>query len=502
MKFFKKNIIANPEIIKAIQKREMKTENLINKFRLAFVVIIMGIDFINIYMLYYGTEITTIRNFDIVLSIIMFSIITFIHFASLHKKYQPWLKYFTVTNDLVIAFVFVYSMLFIIKIDLVVGKLVFLLIGSIVFLFFNSLSIIRSSKPVVIYSGFLTLILNAGLYILAREIEMPLYYTSSFIIIFTVLNIWVSDHIINFLIVNNKLNLAYDDLKQANNFIQQRNDEIEDKNKQITDSINYASRIQTAMLPAQKLLDRFFPQHFILYKPRDIVSGDFYWVAEVNKSRIIAIADCTGHGVPGAFVSILGISMLNDIIRKKNTPQANQILHQLRIRIKDSLQQTETIYKTKGRLSAYQTVKDGLDIALCIIDTETNQLQFAGANSPLYIIRNQQCPENITTGLSSELIHIKGDRQPIGVYLKELPFTNHEIQIQKGDILYMFSDGFIDQFGGEKAGKFYSKRFQEILLSIHTEPIKKQKQILEQTFNEWKGKLDQIDDVLVMGIRI
>ncbi len=223
------------------------------------------------------------------------------------------------------------------------------------------------------------------------------------------------------------------------------------------------------------------PEHFILFKPRDIVSGDFYWTTRKENKLIIAAADCTGHGVPGAFMSMLGIASLSEIVNKNREEKASEILNKLRDNVKATLSQT----------SEANSAKDGMDIALCVIDYDTMTIQYAGAYNPLIIIRD------------NGMIQYKADRMPIGVYLREKDsFTNHEIEVKKNDIIYMYSDGYVDQFGGEKGQKFSSKKFKELLLEIHNEPLIKQEELLNDKFFEWKGQSNQIDDVLVFGGKI
>ncbi len=277
-----------------------------------------------------------------------------------------------------------------------------------------------------------------------------------------------------------ELHVTNEKLNDTLEIVNQQKSEIQVAHTHIQDSINYANRIQTAVLPSEKLFEEIFPEHFIVFKPRDIVSGDFYWIQKVNKHILIAAADCTGHGVPGAFMSMLGISFLNEIVIKHEVQQANQVLEELRNKIKTTLDQTGKKCESK----------DGMDIAFCGINTETYELQYAGAYTPMYIVRN------------NDLIEYKANRQPIGIYVKEKPFTNHTFQLQKGDKLYIFSDGYIDQFGGEKERKFLSNRFKKLILSVQAKNMHEQKQILEQTFIDWKGDHKQLDDVLVMGIKI
>ncbi len=266
-------------------------------------------------------------------------------------------------------------------------------------------------------------------------------------------------------------------------------DKLSEKNKEITDSINYARRIQTAVLPRKAFAQKLLPDHFILFKPKDIVSGDFYWLTKVDKKIIVAAADCTGHGVPGGFMSMLGISFLNKIVSEKSIVKSNEILDTLRENIIKALQQTTDI----------EGSKDGMDIALSIIDYETNTLYFSGANNPLYLIRN------------NELTAYRGDKMPIAIYPKIKPFEHHEIKIQKNDAIYMFSDGYADQFGGQKSRKFMTKRFKNLLLHIYNEKMNEQKTILNQKIEKWmsypdtsnnKNNHEQIDDILVIGVRI
>jgi serine phosphatase RsbU (regulator of sigma subunit)/ActR/RegA family two-component response regulator len=286
---------------------------------------------------------------------------------------------------------------------------------------------------------------------------------------------------------------AFRMLEESNKQITEQKKEIElqrdiatNQKKKITDSIYYAKRIQNAVLPPVTAFEKVLPEHFLLYRPRDIVSGDFYWMTEKEGIVIIAAADCTGHGVPGAFMSMLGIAYLNDIVNKIafnkhiRSLQANEILNQLREHVITSLHQTGKSTETK----------DGMDIALCIIDFEHKLLQYAGAHNPVYIIRK------------GELTHIEADKMPIGIYrTANVPFSNHEIKLEKDDLIYIFSDGYYDQFGGQTNTKMFSQRFRKYLLEIHDKPLKEQKQLLEDYYETWKGSNEQVDDVMVLGFR-
>lgn len=271
-------------------------------------------------------------------------------------------------------------------------------------------------------------------------------------------------------------------LSDINRSLQKAYLEIEEQKKHIEDSIHYARRIQNAILPPDEFVNALLPDAFVLYKPKDIVSGDFYWMAQKDGKAIVAAVDCTGHGVPGAFMSIVGNNQLNFAINVKNVIRPDEILNALNEGVTRSLRQT--------RLSS--SVKDGMDISLITIDFKNLKLNFAGGYNPLFIIRND------------DLIQLKADKFPIGGYMGEQlkNFTNNEMDLQKGDVLYLFSDGYADQFGGTDDSKFMIKRFRDLLLKIHKEPMNEQKDILNQIHEDWRGSTVQIDDILVIGIRI
>lgn len=271
------------------------------------------------------------------------------------------------------------------------------------------------------------------------------------------------------------------DLKQAYGV-------IADKNKSITDSINYAKRIQQSFLSSEDTLNKTLKNYFILYKPRDIVSGDFYWAFDLPDRVIIACADSTGHGIPGAFMSLIGISLLNEISHSKNIVEPAKILDELRRIIICALNPEQV--DSGG--------KDGMDISLISIfknpDSDNVKIHFSGANNAIYIISSENNMANF--------MEFKSDKQPVGFYSNMKPFTHQEIIVKKGDIIYMGTDGFADQFGGIKGKKFMSKQLKKKLTSIHSLPLKEQENILESAFQDWKGDLEQVDDVTVMGIRI
>jgi serine phosphatase RsbU (regulator of sigma subunit) len=271
------------------------------------------------------------------------------------------------------------------------------------------------------------------------------------------------------------------DLELTNTEVLKQKDIIEQKNQSITDSIQYASRIQTAVLPPLSFLTDWGIENFILYKPKDIVSGDFYWGVKKTGKIIVAAGDCTGHGVPGAFMSMLGHAFLDEIINTREIENAATVLNILRDDIIDTLKQKGTTGEAR----------DGMDISLIILDPETGKLDYAGANNPLYIIRD------------GKLLKYQADRMPIGIhFISFTPFTNRNIEIKKGDYIYLFSDGFADQFGGPKGKKFMYKPFQDLLLRNHSKPMELQKEILVNTFEKWKGDREQVDDVMIIGMHV
>jgi len=250
--------------------------------------------------------------------------------------------------------------------------------------------------------------------------------------------------------------------------------------REIAESLKYASYIQQALFPNEALISRLMPEHFIYYQPREMVSGDFYYVSGHQNMVFLAVGDCTGHGVPGAFMSLLGITFLNQVISRGNIHGAASILNLLREFVMHALSQTGEDTEQK----------DGIDLALCILDSRTNEMDFAGAFNPVYIVRNQH------------LYEIAGDKMPVGVGAEEeKAFTSHTFALEDQDTLYLFTDGYADQFGGKGGKKFKYKSFRELLLNGSQLTMPEQKNRLMTTFNDWKGNQRQLDDVLVCGFR-
>jgi serine phosphatase RsbU (regulator of sigma subunit) len=258
-------------------------------------------------------------------------------------------------------------------------------------------------------------------------------------------------------------------------------DEISAQKKAMTDSIRYASRLQSALQPESKSLSKIFSHYFILNKPKDVVSGDFYWFFTKEDKTVVAVADSTGHGVPGAFMSLLGMEFLEETVLNLGITQPDKILDNLR----------DHIIKSMGQTGKDGESHDGMDIALISIDMANYSLQYAGAWHPLLIIRN------------NNIIEIKGDRMPLGYQMRtDKPFTNHDMQIKPNDSIYLFTDGYPDQFGWRTGKKFCMHNFRELLLSIQNVPMKAQKILLENNLKNWMGDLEQVDDIMVIGLQI
>ncbi len=277
---------------------------------------------------------------------------------------------------------------------------------------------------------------------------------------------------------NRTISLQKDEIEKQRDIAAAQRDQIAYQKKHITDSIMYAKRIQTALIPSLELFSDKL-QHFVLYKPLAIVSGDFYWVSSQGNVQIIISADCTGHGVPGAFMSMLGVTMLNEIVNGKHIIMPDQILENLR----------QGVIKSLNQVAEEDSIKDGMDIAVCVVDFDKSLLWYAGANSPLYLVRG------------GELIHYRADKMPVAIHYKMGPFTLNKIDLQKGDAFYIFSDGYADQFGGPKQKKYMSMQLKETLVAMAGKPMLEQGERLNEIFEEWKGDNSQVDDVTLIGVR-
>lgn len=321
-----------------------------------------------------------------------------------------------------------------------------------IFLGFNQIGQAHSAEVILTNGGLLTISVLV-VYVVLKAVRMRLH-KKEFISRFT-------------------LNIAMDELQQKNQIISK-------KSSKITKSINYAKRIQEAILPKEEKLEKNFSNHFIYFQPKDIVSGDFYWFAEKDGKFFVTAADCTGHGVPGALMSMIGVELLNKIVFAEDISSPDKILNKLHQQIRKTLKQQQS------------NNRDGMDMALCVIDRQEQKLEFAGAKNPLIYVRK------------GKFRRIKGDKMPIGGVQKEQVrnFQNHSLPFDEHTSIYMFSDGFQDQFGGKEGRKFYSRRFLKLLEYLSQKPMAVQKSILQERFKKWRANsYRQVDDVLVMGLK-
>ncbi|HXB13197.1 MAG TPA: SpoIIE family protein phosphatase, partial [Bacteroidia bacterium] len=295
-----------------------------------------------------------------------------------------------------------------------------------------------------------------------------------------------------------------EEVEKQKTLVEQQKLIVEEKNKDILDSITYAKRLQDAILPPLSIIKQYLPESFVMYKPKDIVAGDFYWlerVTSLNLSQgrdyerskpdmpsplgegkdeviLIAAADCTGHGVPGALVSVVCSNALNRTVKEFKITEPGKILDKVRELVLETFEKSE------------DNVQDGMDISLCCINTSTNEVQWSGANNSLWYIQNNEMKE------------LAPNKQPIGKYYNATAFNTHNLKLQKGDTMYLFTDGYADQFGGEKGKKFKYKQLEQLIMSNRQLNMEEQKNVLERKLEEWKGGLEQVDDVLVIGVRV
>ena len=282
-------------------------------------------------------------------------------------------------------------------------------------------------------------------------------------------------------ILEQKVKERTEEVVRQKDEIDKQKSKLEELYTDVTDSIRYAKRLQDSILPPDRYIKKLFPSSFVLFKPKDIVSGDFYWVHNIKDEMIFASVDCTGHGVPGAFMSLVGANGLKSAVTEHSLAQTGPILDDLNKYASESLNKT-------GDENA---IRDGMDISICSLNRKKNKIQFSGAYNPLYLIRD------------NELQIFKTDKFAIGSFEPGTKnYQTFSLDVKKGDIIYLFSDGYADQFGGLKGKKFMYRQFKETLLAICHEPMETQKVLLDQKIEAWRGSLDQIDDILVMGVKV
>ncbi len=485
----------------SFQSREMKIENIINRFRLGFfliaVVFNLSAYFVNTKGYYHDID---IHNSFYVLLLFLPALII-IHYISNRGKYYPWLKFATVTLDLTVLFLVALLMLNSASALIHLTKTDYVLLMSIVFIFFSLLSALRLNHTVILISALLALTYNTILYLSLDKFLMIGLFVVFILAIIHVFILWVSNYILHYFLLSNKIHSAYNDIKEAHSQISHQNEEITTQKEEInnhllnletaytelSDSIIYAKKIQNVLINNAEPLKEMTADHFIYFKPKSIVSGDFFWTSRLGNQWILALADCTGHGVPGAFMTMLGTSLLNEIVNKNKKTEPDKILNQLRVNIIETLHQDGKLYQPK----------DGMDMLVLRIDKDNNELLFSGANNSVcYIPR-------VTNSENADIVEFKGDRMPISYHYKMHRYSQLKISYEKGDKLYLYTDGYIDQFGGPNGKKFKSVPFKRMLLNNHAQSMTEQKKILNDTMENWlKRKYEQIDDITVIGLEL
>lgn len=437
---------------------------------------------------------------SIILWVFLFGLAILTQYLLKQKKWQGILRYLTLSLDLFLLYGIAAIVLNNYEIT-GISKDTLLFSFSFLILFINFLSVFRINKHVVIYGFLLALIGNVTMYFLFNGALVNTIVTSVFIGLASFCNIRILFYVRGYWRMKSNLQKAYSDMYTASQSIQQKTEEISAQNEQInqnmanletfqkdyTDSLIYAQKIQKALIENNLFLQDYFNDFFIYFRPKGFVTGDFYWVSKAEGKLILAVADCTGHGVPGAFMTILGYTLLNEIVNKQGITEPDKILNKLRESIIENLHQEGKLYEQK----------DGMDLAIIQLDQNSGKVKFSGANNSLCYIPS--------TGKKSgyKIFEFKGDRMPASYHYKMRNFSLLEFSINKGDRFYMYTDGYIDQFGGETGKKFKSVTFRKLLLKNHLLPMEKQKNHLEKTLNEWLGDTyDQIDDITVVGLEV
>ncbi|MCC6372005.1 MAG: SpoIIE family protein phosphatase [Bacteroidia bacterium] len=350
-----------------------------------------------------------------------------------------------------------------------------------------------------IYLALITILSNVLFYLLNSHLKLEEFLINGGLITLTVV-------IFCIFLIRTRYRLTYNEirirlaLEQSKKVIEQKHEEVleqkkeiqsqkdtlEAKNREITDSISYAKSIQNALIPSEEKFKNTLNQSFVLFKPKDIVSGDFYWIYSKDNVVYYVTADCTGHGVPGGFMTMLGLTFLEQIIINQHVQNPAEVLDLMK----------EKLIKTLNKYGEVGDRKDGMDINVCRLDTTTNTLTFSAANNNLYVVRN------VAESEEERLEVYKANRQPCGYYILDKPFTAETIQLNPGDCIYTFTDGYADQFGGPKGKKFRYKQFEQMLLKNSRLPMQEQNEILNATMIEWRGTHEQVDDILVIGVRV
>ncbi|MFP4046391.1 MAG: SpoIIE family protein phosphatase [Bacteroidales bacterium] len=499
MNFLTQRSLTKRKISFIINKRSIQFERKMNRVRYGIALTIILA--ILLHSIFYSNAALTQTHISVVLlGTFLLGLAFLIQFFLKQEKWKGILGYLTLSVDL---FLLYGTAAIVLKNYEIIGipKDSLLFSFSFLILFINFLSVYRTNKQVVIYSFVLALLGNMTMYLLFNGLMVNIIVTSVFIVLGSICNMCILFYIRGYWRMKANLQKAYSDMYTASQSIQQKTEEISAQNEQInqnlenletfqkdyTDSLIYAQKIQKALIENDLFLQDYFNDFFIYFRPKGFVTGDFYWVSRVDGKLILAVADCTGHGVPGAFMTILGYSLLNEIVNKEGVTEPDKILNKLRESIIENLHQEGKLYEQK----------DGMDVAILQLDQAAGKVKFSGANNSLCYIPVRRAAKD------KKIFEFKGDRMPASFHYKMRNFSLLEFSIRKGDRFYMYTDGYIDQFGGETGKKFKSVTFRKLLLKNHLLHMHKQKEQLEKILNEWLGETyDQIDDITVVGLEV
>jgi serine phosphatase RsbU (regulator of sigma subunit) len=483
-----------------IARREMNVEKILNYIRFTVFLFLALVQLISSpqsdsFLPVFANSIHAIWLFLILLPLMIFIQVI------ISKRHSYYLKFVTTIIDFTLVFYIAMVVLTKTEVDTGFTNEKFALFISSVFILFSSLVAVKLNRYIIIIAASLSIIFNIIQYSTINAF-LPLgLITSVLIFLLSLFNLWGLAYVKKYFHTNEKLNIAVENLQNINNSINQKNEEITAQRDELTrqaksreeaitelnDSIQYAQKIQGAMINQKSLLDASLKNYFILFQPKEIVSGDFYWVHSTGEKTILVLSDCTGHGVPGAFMTMLGSSFLNEIVGTQNITEPNEILNELRYHIIKSLHQKGKLYESK----------DGMDVSVVQIDRKEKKLRFSGANNSFFYIPHLDDIEK------KGVYEFKGDRMPVSFHYKMYSFSQIEMSYTPGDIIYLSTDGYVDQFGGKRGKRFKTIPFKRLVLENHYKSFEEQKTILEDTFNNWIGrKYEQIDDVTVLGFEL
>jgi len=485
---------------KEIARREMNVEKILNYFRF---LILLAFALLHLFTSPQNESFLAVfvhKFYALWVFLVLLPVMTGIHILS-RRRYRFYLKYITTAIDFSLVFFISFIILNNPEVTTTFSNQNFALLIAFLFVFFSTVTVIKLDKIVIFIAAGLSLLFNVLQFQIIDAFIPVGLMTSLLIVLINMFSLWTLAYIKKYFHTNEQLNLAVENLQNINKSINQKNEEItaqrdelthqarsrEEAINELNDSIQYAQKIQGALINHKSLLDSVFNSYFVLFQPKEIVSGDFYWVYTTDEKILIVLSDCTGHGVPGAFMTMLGSSFLSEIVGNQNITEPNEILNELRNYIIKSLHQKGKLYESK----------DGMDVSVVQIDRREKKMRFSGANNSFFYIPHLNDIDK------KGVYEFKGDRMPVSFHYKMYSFSQIEMSYTPGDVVYLCSDGYVDQFGGRRGKRFKTIPFKRLLLENHNKSFEEQKRILQDTFNNWIGqKYEQVDDMTVLGFEL